>query len=328
VNIMVRTVYTLPAIAALLATSLCVAAPVNAILDVWPGPVHGLVPDSERAKQQEGTLQTKDRHDSPDTVVWNVTHPTLEVVLPTARSNGAAIIVAPGGGFNVLSYANEGTRVAQWLAAHGYTAFILKYRLKPLPNDPKVLQGLVNGGGPRPGAPPPGAPPPGAPPGPPAGAAPALPPITIGPFEKDAIADGAQALKLVRSKAADYGIDAARVGFIGFSAGGVVSGSSGTAAAPADRANFVGIIYSHVVDPVPKGAPPAFFAGAADDPLSNGMAADFAHWREAGSPAEIHIYSKGQHGFGTVKQGLPVDHWLDAFNAWVVQQGFTTSASK
>jgi hypothetical protein len=48
----------------------------------------------------------------------------------------------------------------------------------------------------------------------------------------------------------------------------------------------------------------------------------FARWRASGASAEMHIYAKGQHGFGTAKQGLPVDHWLDAFYAWLGQQGF------
>ena len=104
--------------------------------------------------------------------------------------------------------------------------------------------------------------------------------------------------------------------------GGAVSGNSAITPVAGERPNFVGIIYSDVRDPIPAGAPPAFMAAAADDPLSMGMPDLFARWRKAGSPAELHIYSKGQHGFGTHKQGLPVDGWLDAFDAWIVQQGF------
>ncbi len=63
-------------------------------------------------------------------------------------------------------------------------------------------------------------------------------------------------------------------------------------------------------------------AGAADDPLPAAMPNLFARWRASGASAELHIYAKGQHGFGTVKQGLPVDHWLDAFYDWMAQQGF------
>jgi acetyl esterase/lipase len=314
--------------------SLCLARPVQAApqgansttIDVWPGPMPGVAPMEERAKQKEGSIETKDAHNAPDTVVFNVTHPTLEVVRPTGKSNGAALVIAPGGGFRVLAYANEGTRVATWAASHGFTAFILKYRLNPMPND-LATRGLGTGRG-APGAGgapapagargPAGALPPGAPQGMPA----------IGPFEQDAIADGIQALKVVRSHAKEYGVDPARVGFVGFSAGGVVSGRAAIAPAPEDRPNFVGVIYSGISGEVPKGAPPAFFAAAADDPLSSRMPGDFARWLAAGSPAEIHVYATGQHGFGTVKQGLPVDGWLDAFYMWMVQQGMTKAALK
>jgi len=315
--------------AALTAASLCLtgsalAAPqasTSTIIDVWPGTMPGVAPAEERAKQKEGSIETKDSHYAPDTVVFNVTHPTLEIVRPTSKSNGAALVIAPGGGFRVLAYANEGTRVAAWAASHGFTAFILKYRLNPMPND-LPARGLGAGRGPAPagarGAG--GAPPPGMPPG--------MPAMTIGPFEQDAIADGIQALKTVRSRAKEYDIDPARVGIIGFSAGGVVSGGAAIAPAAEDRPNFVGVIYSGITGDVPKGAPPAFFAAAADDPLSSRMPGDFARWLAAGSQAEIHVYAKGQHGFGTVKQGLPVDGWLDAFHAWMVQQGVTRAAAK
>jgi acetyl esterase/lipase len=110
------------------------------------------------------------------------------------------------------------------------------------------------------------------------------------------------------------------IGIIGFSAGGVVSGSAGIS--DTNRANFVGIIYSNVAGTIPANAVTAFMAAAADDPLSAGMPDLFARWRAAGAQAELHIYAKGQHGFGMRKQGLPVDGWIDAFGAWLDQQGF------
>jgi acetyl esterase/lipase len=149
--------------------------------------------------------------------------------------------------------------------------------------------------------------------------------MQMGPQEQAAISDGTQALKVVRGLASTYGFDPAKVGFIGFSAGGVVAGSQGVNADPADRANFVGIIYSFVPSPIPSGAPPAFMAAAADDPLSSGLPELFSRWRKAGASAELHIYAKGHHGFGTNKQGLPVDGWIDAFYAWMVEQGFAGS---
>jgi hypothetical protein len=53
----------------------------------------------------------------------------------------------------------------------------------------------------------------------------------------------------------------------------------------------------------------------------------YTRWRESGAQAELHIYAKGAHGFGTAKQGLPVDHWLESLDAWLVQQGFGAKAA-
>jgi acetyl esterase/lipase len=288
----------------------------NVILDVWPA---GTPASAASTTQKEGAVDVVDpRFKDSDTIVWNVTHPTLEVVRPTGKPNGAAIVIAPGGGFRVLSYLNEGTRVADWMAAKGFTAFVLKYHLHPLPNDPQEIKKLAEGMGRPPGG---DAKPAGQ------GAPPALPRMEFGELEKSAVADGVQALKLVRSLAGKYDFDAARVGFVGFSAGGAVSGNAAITPVAAERPNFVGIIYSGVRDPIPAGAPPAFFAAAADDPLSATLPDVFSRWLKAGSPAEIHVYAKGQHGFATHKQGLPVDGWLDVFYAWITQQGFVKQGS-
>jgi acetyl esterase/lipase len=291
------------------------------VIPIWDG----VAPGSEGWTQKEGRLELSDTRFTPpnaDTLVWNVTRPTLAVFRPkSGTANGAAIIVAPGGGFRVLSYTNEGLRVAQWLADHGVTAFVLKYRLNRMPDDPadvrKDLDRMMAAAAARPpGNPPAGAPRAGAPVGAPG------PLMQFGPVELDAIADGEQAVKLVRSRAKEFGIDPHRIGIIGFSAGGAVSGGAAVRAAPPDRPNFVGVIYSNVPGVIPANAPPAFFAAAADDPLSSAMPDLFSRWRASGAVAEIHIYAKGQHGFGTARQGLPVDHWLDAFHAWLAQQGF------
>ncbi len=273
----------------------------------------GVAPGSEGWVQKEGSFDLEDKRftpANPDTLVWNVSRPTLTVFRPArGKANGAAVVVAPGGGFRVLSWKNEGLRVAQYLADRGVTVFILKYRLNRMPDSAaEIVSGMdkMAAAAPTMG--------PGAPAGPPA--------IALGPVEQLAIGDGMEAVKLVRARAAEFGVDPNRIGIMGFSAGGAVSGETAVKAAPADRPNFVGIIYSFVPDPIPAGAPPAFMAAAADDTLSLGMPELFVRWLRSGSSAEIHIYAKGQHGFATAKQGLPVDHWLDAFYAWLGQQGF------
>ncbi|MEO0031154.1 MAG: hypothetical protein RIS94_912 [Pseudomonadota bacterium] len=276
---------------------------------------NGTAPGTEGWTQREIQFDLVDRRfnpPNPDTLVVNVSRPTLTVFRPAAgKGNGAAVIVAPGGGFRVLSYKNEGLRVAQWLADRGITAFVLKYRLHAMPvsNAEDVEKGMAQmakeAGTRTTGT--------------------AGPAITIGPVENGAIADGEAAVNLVRARAKEFGIDPARIGIIGFSAGGVVSGGAAVHAPAEQRPNFVGIIYSFTPGQIPQGAPPAFMAAAADDPLSTAMPQLFSQWRAAGASAELHIYAKGQHGFGTAKQGLPVDNWLDAFHGWLVQQGFVSA---
>jgi len=110
------------------------------VIPVWDG----VAPGSEDWTQKEGSFDLEDTRfnpPNPDTLVWNVTRPTLAVFKPSpGKANGAAVIVAPGGGFRVLSYKNEGLRVAKWLADHGVTAFVLKYRLNRMPDDPAEVR--------------------------------------------------------------------------------------------------------------------------------------------------------------------------------------------
>jgi acetyl esterase/lipase len=297
----------------------------------------GVAPGSESWTQKEGVMEVVNPtllRPYTDNLVWNVTRPTLTVFRPAkGKGNGAAIVIAPGGGFRVLSFRNEGLQVAEYLAARGYTAFVLKYRLNQMPDDPAEIKkaldamaaGAAAGANRRPGAaagPGPGAGPAAGPGAAASGAAgaPPMPRMVLGPVEQLGISDGRRAVELVRSRAAEFGIDTKRVGIIGFSAGGAVSGN--TAIGEGQRPDFVGIIYSNVAGPIPTGAPPAFMAAAADDPLSGAMPDLFSRWRAAGATAELHIYATGRHGFGMAQQGLPVDHWMDAFHAWLVQQGF------
>jgi hypothetical protein len=66
----------------------------------------------------------------------NVTHPTLSVYLPRPGvASGAAVIIAPGGGFMMLSVQSEGEQVAHWLMRHGVAAIVLKYRLNETPSN-------------------------------------------------------------------------------------------------------------------------------------------------------------------------------------------------
>ncbi len=291
------------------------ATPAHQIIPLY----RGIAPGTEGWTQKESLIDLQDKRftpPNPDTLVVNVTAPTLTVFRPAAgKANGAAVIVAPGGGFRVLSFRNEGLRVAQWLADHGITAFVLKYRLNPMPGDAQgIMKGMdqmMRAAAARPASPADAA-------GPPPG-------LTMGPVENGAIADGQEAIIHVRRHAAEYGVNPARIGIIGFSAGGAVASGAAIRAAAADKPNFVGIIYSFAPDQLTPGLPPAFMAGAADDPLAARMPQMFGNWLATGAKAELHIYAKGQHGFGTARQNLPVDGWLGVFHAWMGQQGFIPS---
>jgi acetyl esterase/lipase len=242
--------------------------------------------------------------------VRNVTYPTLTPVLPKpGTANGSAVIVAPGGGFMFLSMDNEGWRIAQALADRGITAFVLKYRLAPTPKDDAAFRAgimkLVMSFA-RNEAPPP------------------LPDTGAG---QDALA----ALKLVRSRAGEWGIDPKRVGMIGFSAGAITTLK---AVAEADRdadpattpPDFFGNIYGPMdAMEVPSNAPPMFAALAADDGLFGKENFDIVHsWRKAKRPVELHVYQTGGHGYGLGKPGTTNALMIPQFIAWAEMQGFLT----
>ena len=143
-----------------------------------------------------------------------------------------------------------------------------------------------------------------------------------------ATADGLTAVKYVREHTKDYDIDANRIGFMGFSAGGMVTMSVIANATAADRPNFIAPIYGRApVDmaaKMPKETTPAFIVVASDDQLglTPNSVEIYNQWLSAKQPAELHIYAKGGHGFGLKKQNLPTDTWIDRFGDWLKMQGF------
>jgi len=173
----------------------------------------------------------------------NVTVATLTPFLPDpSKASGAAVIVAPGGGFRVLSMENEGSNVARALADKGVAAFVLKYRLNPTPADFDLFA--------RPPAP---------------GSRPATRPAPAEMAARIApqIADANAAFALVRANAAKWHVDPDRIGMIGFSAGAMLTMATTLNKGDAKPA-FIGNIYGGLsaVD-VPPDAPPLFAAIAA-----------------------------------------------------------------
>ncbi len=258
----------------------------------------GVAPGSEDAHQVEQW-----EHLAHDRVARNVTRPTLTPILPSrSRATGAAVIVAPGGGFMVLSMDKEGYQVARWLADHGIAAFLLKYRINPTPVSEAEFAELGN----RMFAPrPPGA------------AAAPLPKSDL------AIADAQEALRLVRRRASEWGVDSKRVGMVGFSAGAIAVLQVALRNAADARPDFIAPIYGPMdAVTVPANAPPMFVARAADDPLLG--LGDFGliqAWRKAGAAVELHVYEHGGHGFGASQLGTTSDLWMDEFYAWLKSNG-------
>ena len=248
----------------------------------------GVAPGSESWTHKEITIA-----ETPiGTVVLNVVTPTLTAYLPDkGKATGSGVIIAPGGAFVALAIDLEGNDVARWLQQRGIAAFVLKYRIME-----KKGEGIPAG-------------------------------MNMDEAGKFGIADGIQAIKVVRQHAAEWGVAPDRIGFIGFSAGAMVA--SGTLLQPdaTARANVTAMIYGGpfgVMPAIPAKLPPMFMAWAQDDPLVLAPVIKFYDaLKAAGHKPEVHVYSNGGHGFGMRKQSTSSDHWIDAFYYWLEAQGFT-----
>jgi acetyl esterase/lipase len=235
-------------------------------------------------------------------IVRNVTRPTVTPYLPdSAKATGAAVLVAPGGAFLSLSMTSEGEAIARWLADHGVAAFVLKYRLNETPRDDKAYMGVVAE---RMGA---------------------VARLGHTPDIKEprATQDALAALALVRGRAASFGVDPARVGMIGFSAGAMTALRATLEGKGAARPAFIGYIYGPMeAVAVPADAPPMFNAIALDDGLFKGQGFGIVEaWRKAGRPVEFHGYERGDHGFGPGQPGTTTTGVLPQFLAWMEMRG-------
>ena len=268
-------------------------------------PVHGSANPGKPSDEIETRLMGR------ELVSRNITYPTLTVVLPPeGKGNGTAVIVAPGGGFAMLSLQNEGWRVANALAERGVTAFVLKYRLNPTPRDDKAfttelmkMLGAAAGGQ--------GTPPELADPG----------------SDQDALA----ALRLIRERSNEWHVNPHRVGIIGFSAGAITAlRAVQKAPTPAERPDFLGYIYGPMgQSEVPAAAPPMFAALAIDDPLFGKT--DFglvSAWRAARRPVELHVYQSGGHGFGLGIPGTTSTGMIGQFLGWLDSRGLLKPEAK
>ncbi len=217
--------------------------------------------------------------------------PFLTVFPPLpGKANGASVIIAPGGSNIMLMYGVEGMDVAERYNSWGVTAFVLTYRLSP-----------------RYG-------------------------------ENVRVMEGQRAVQLVRSRAAEFKLDPARVGYIGFSAGSntarSVAGTSGSgdpsAADPvarfSSRPDYLVLVYGvgrASAGESLKNFPPTFLvSAAADTGPALGNAQLFADLVRAGATAEIHVYQKGRHGFGSGFGTPEFSDWMGRLHLFLQLDGF------
>ncbi len=161
-------------------------------------------------------------------------------------------------------------------------------------------------------------------------------------IEDHALADTRRAMRLIRSQAAEWNIDPARLGAMGFSAGGELvvlawmrpSAGDANAADPIDRLDarpaFQGLVYpGRSGDIIPtKDAPPAFLLCGEKDrkDIAEGLAEVYLRMKRAGVSAELHVYAGAGHGFGmrATTKG-PVAGWPERFIEWMNARGFLSS---
>jgi acetyl esterase/lipase len=265
----------------------------TAELPIW----QGTAPGSESATQQEKISRSPT---GKFTAIRNVVRPTLTVYLPDPSiATGTGVIIAPGGAFRFVNFDTEGTQVAKWLAAKGIAAFVLKYRVIATNADDAQMWADLSRDMANP--------------------APLI--ASLGQAGSQAFADGRQAMQVVRAHAQEWGIDAARIGFMGFSAGAMVTSRVLLDLPPADRPAFAAPIYGAPfadVQSPDRHLPPVFLAYASDDPLVPKYVQSFYQsLRGVGLHPELHVYKQGGHGFGMVRQGTSSDHWIEDFYHWL-----------
>ena len=267
------------------------------VLRLWPAQAPGTEDWTAPEEEADVTLPAVGKIH----VITNVTTPTLTEFRPAAgKANGTAMVILPGGSFRALAWDVDGLETARWLAGEGITAFVLKYRVRP----PQKGESFGD---------------------------------TLDDFARAtrarraiAVADAEQAIRLVRSRARQDGIDPERVGIIGFSAGAMATIEVALATDPLIRPNFAVSMYGAALgeEEPTRGAPPLFVGAAQDDPQLPAINSVevFRKWTRVGAGAELHIYEKGGHGFGFRSHGSTSDDWPAALRAWLRSHGYLSSS--
>ncbi len=282
----------------------------DGLFAIWPGA--GVPPGSEDWTWREQTMQIP-WSDTTDRFTRNVVIPSLTLFKPApGTANGTAIIVAPGGAFHFLMIDHEGHDMARRLTARGVTCFVLRYRVARTPDTDKELLDFRNNLHKRLDKP---------------------TRTEINPPNRDFLgdarswgeADGRQAIKFVRERAAKFGVDPQRIGIAGYSAGGGVAMGPVFEHDADTRPDFAVAIYPAYRGgvPVPADAPPLFIVAADDDAQVPPMSGTrlYEAWHSAGKPAEVHVFASGAHGFGMRQQGTLSDAWYGLLENWLAAQG-------
>ncbi|HEX4609163.1 MAG TPA: alpha/beta hydrolase [Urbifossiella sp.] len=272
------------------------AADPSAVIDLWPGKAPGEAKDIGSEKLIEP------KPGQADVVrLTNVSRPSIAVYpAPKDKATGAAVIVAPGGGYSILAIEHEGTQVCEWLNTLGVTAFLLKYRVPKrdmqMPDNLAAVQdaqravSLVRS----------------------KAADWKLDPNRVGMLGFSAGGNLTAWACLAEKRMYDPLDDADK---------------------QPSRPNFAALIYpAYLTDKggdlkpeyrVTKDSPPMFFAHASDDPVTPvGSVALYAALKKAGVPAEVHIYATGGHGFGMRKSANPVSTWPARCGDWLKSRGY------
>jgi acetyl esterase/lipase len=274
-------------------------------IPLWPG----TPPDAQPGPDLETSETVKDLvAGKPWVEVRNVSRPTITVYSPKGKNTGAAVVVFPGGGYQILAIDLEGTEVCGWLNSKGITCVLLKYRVPD--SGPHWVASCK---------------------------------CQVYPKAPLALQDAQRALSLVRSHAAEWHIDPHKIGVLGFSAGGHLSAATSTrfkqraypAVDAADkvscRPDFAVVLYpGHLwisakkfeLNPelrVTRDTPPTFLLQAENDPVDNihHSLVYYIALKNAGVPVEMHLYAQGGHAFGLRPTKFPITGWPQLVETWL-----------
>jgi acetyl esterase/lipase len=265
-------------------------------VDLWPG----IAPGESTAKSEETiTGEPGGRR------VADVSRPTLTVLRPSkAENTGAAVIIAPGGGYRFLSWDHEGLDVATWLNTIGVTGIVLKYRVPQRSEHPKH-------------------------------------PLQDAQRAISLVRSKAKEWDLDEKKIGFLGFSAG--GHLACVAATNFDHRAYDALDVADKAScrpdFAVMIYpggimqrsgTELISDirVTKDSPPTFLAHCSDDRGSAEQSAlVYLALKRAGVPAELHIYATGGHGFGIRQSKNPVSQWPARCAEWMRSQGILVSTT-